>query len=352
MYLTIPFFFTSTVDLVDGQKSVPKVVVDTIDVEIPEVSSSDAPVCLSYLDSAFEWRPRRFRVYGGEFYSSFITMSGMSSSGMSSTRKLSALTSIPSGSKAPLELIHFLFLNDAYNFRTEWTVGRKWVAAWWSKQRNGHPFGAVNALEVAKRHDDARERRVEKLQKAAKGLLGVDGWLNFRTAEPVLAVGNGNLSIHTDFSSPKIGLDAYRPNFGTTNRLLFPVNRMDLAEVYARDAGITDLSAVVQDIDANPGAPFAFDYLSYQSISAALALVEHAAPSLASLPANAVAAWLDLRSQLEEPANVLHSRVLANAETLCSTIGLPERILKSVRDLSSLIDEGERLKPSSNRPLP
>lgn len=296
MYLQIPFFYRTLVDLVDGTRKSQRIVLDSMEIEIPEISQDEAPLALSYEDSTLDWTRRRFRIHDGEFFSGFITRKGRES-----TRKLSAIKPMLCGSSPPLELIGFLANHGAYPFRNEWQYGQRRIENWWRYDPGRRDADVVNFYEVTKHHDDARERRIEKVKLAAKGLIGIDGWLHFRTVEPTLLVGNGGLTVHSDFGPRKHGAEFYRPDLATVDRVRISLNEMELAETCARIMSLGgETRESVRDIDIILPEAFKFDTAGHNAMVTSTELVRSVAPLVGELPARAAAAWLELRSLVEK----------------------------------------------------
>jgi hypothetical protein len=335
MQLEIPFFYRSTVDVLDGPKEVSRVVFDTTFIGIREAAGAEAPIALSFEDAYYNWATRNIRIHDGEFYGGYMTVGGRKS-----TRKVSAMKPRSCGSSPPLDLMGFLVAAGAYPFKTEWQYGLETMKKWWSADLYDYPEGVVSPLYVVKSHDDTRKKRLAEVARAAEGLLSVDGMLHFRTAEPTLLVSDGSLGVVTDFGLPRKGADIYTRRLRTDGRLQMSMRELDRASERAfADKGV-EPGPLARDIEVHIPEAFSFDSAAFQAVMVAKEIVRVMEDRLGEMSACEVTNWSALRegvSGFEQDDGDCALLVGALRELAPAAIGISPRLGRSFDDLDYVV---------------
>lgn len=152
---------------------------DQTDIEIPEVSSSEAPKAARYCDlTGPELIMRTTRVHQGRFFTTSVAEEGKAT-------QLNAanIERNPAGSRPPKDLIVYLEMNGAHGGGTALMAD---LEAWYRKP-DEEPKFSYSARSVAQ-YEPVNDTRRQSLLSASRGLLLVDGWLHYETREPFIAI--------------------------------------------------------------------------------------------------------------------------------------------------------------------
>jgi hypothetical protein len=303
---------------------------ETVTADIPELSSSQAPVAVEWQEGTREQDRLHARFFDGDFY---VPAAKLQRDADKFTSASLSVGKLPAAS---------------LSFDLSYMLGYPISALEWHEMNRLLMSGAKDAPKVSDIKETVSsdvERRRETAERVVSSLVSVDGILYRKVEEPVIVVshhewrGTPEVSIGVHFGSRALGsavnLDENIWVGNPHNSRFFPLDELEAAKEAALSFGLNVKHYLVEEPTVLIPEAFSLDMEFDVGVRTVEFAVEGLRPQIAKFDRETIISWLEIRERFKEWQSSGEKTIVE--ELLASN--LPE-FLEHIGNLDPAVSEG------------